>query len=253
MNISDEILMAYADGELDAEQRRQVEQAVKQDAQLARKLEKHRALHQRLHRELDGVLTEAVPDRLLATLKAPATKAQPTSVIDLETRRAAKQVVRRAWTSREWSAMAACLVAGLCLGLFALNFRSGAIVATRDGVMIASGKLATALDTQLASTQSKTDAVQIGLSFRDQSGDYCRSFALQENQVAGLACNSGKDWRVQMLTESERDANGQSSGQYRQAGSEMPAAVLALVEQKISGEALDAEAETAARNSNWKH
>lgn len=245
MKIPEEMLMAYADGELNAEQRAQVEQALAADPRLAGELERHRKLHQRLHRELDGVLTEPVPDRLRAALQKPSQSAQ---VLDLQARRSLKQTARAGWGGREWLAMAACLVAGVCLGIYVLGVNDGALVADSDGSLIARGRLATALNQQLAGAQHQNDAVQIGLSFRDQSGDYCRSFVVQQAQsIAGLACNDSGNWRVEMLIESSTGGD-----EYRQAGSDAPAALLALIEQRRAGDALDAQQEEAARAAGWR-
>lgn len=239
MKISDELLMAYADDELTPQQRAEVERAMQEDAKLASAVERHRRLRRRLHDAFAPALGETVPDRLLRTLQAP----RATNVVDLSSRRTKTDRLR--WSAREWGAMAACLVAGVALGVYALNFNAGAIVA-RDGALVASRSLANALDAKLAADQTTADPVRIGISFRDRGGDYCRTFSMSES-LAGLACKQGERWQVQLLS-----ADTGSDAQYRQAGSETPAAVLTLVEQKIAGEPLNADGETAARAANWK-
>lgn len=241
MKISDELLMAYADGELSPEQCAEVERALQQDVRLADQVARHRKLRQRLREAMAPGLDEAVPDRLRQALQASAAKPR-SAVVDLDARR---MPARKSWGLHEWSAMAACLVAGVGLGLYLLNFDSGGVV-MRDGVVLASRSLASALDEQLASAQNEADVVQIGLSFRDREGHYCRTFNLRQNSAAGLACKQGGSWRVELL------AAGDASGaEYRQAGSSTPTAVLALIERKIQGEPLDESAEAAARAGDW--
>lgn len=241
MKIPDELLMAYADDELSPEQRVEVERALQQDSRLADKIAQHRKLRQRLRAAMSPQLDEAVPDRLRQVLQAPAAKPR-SSVIDLDARRAP---THKSWSLREWSAMAACLVAGVGLGLYLFNFNSGGVV-MRDGAMLASRSLASTLDEQLANAQGDADAVHIGVSFRDREGHYCRTFNLRQNSAAGLACKSEGSWRVELLT-----AGDTSVAEYRQARSTMPAAVLALIERKIEGEPLDESAEAAARAGGW--
>ncbi|WP_460826233.1 anti-sigma factor family protein, partial [Massilia terrae] len=61
MNISDDVLMAYADGELEAPQRAEVEQAMRADPKVAAAVERHRALRADVFAAFAGVLDEPVP------------------------------------------------------------------------------------------------------------------------------------------------------------------------------------------------
>jgi hypothetical protein len=47
-------------------------------------------------------------------------------------------------------------------------------------------------------------------------------------------------------------AQKDQAGAYRQAGSDLPQAVLDTMDQMISGQVLDGPAEAAARAANWK-
>ena len=89
---------------------------------------------------------------------------------------------------------------------------------------MASGLLDEALTQQLASNQSDTAPVHIGLTYRDDSGAFCRTFALiQDGADAGIACRSGDAWRVEMLTHAApADAASLSSGRQRVARSRTP-------------------------------
>lgn len=228
MAISDEILMAYVDGELDAAARAEVDAALAGDAALRAKLEAQQRLRTRLSAAFDGALAERVPARLSAAAEAPRA-----DVVDLAARRA------RRWSARDWGAMAASLAAGVVLGVGLMGAPALMIAAGEDGLM-ARGALARALDAQLASDEA--GAVRIGLSFRDQSGGYCRTFDLIESQTSGLACRAQAGWTVAMTA-----ANPQSEIRTAGAGE-----VLAAVEARIAGEPLDAEAEVAAREAGWR-
>lgn len=247
--ITDETLMAYADGELDAAQATQVEQWLQQDAAAAAKVAQHRALAAQLRNGFSAALTEPVPERLLNVLQPNANTRD--KVVDFS-QALQRKTTTRSWSSREWSAIAASLIVGMLVGVYALQFNSTNLVGAQHGELIAQGKLDSALTRQLAGANA-AQGIQIGISFRNHAGEYCRSFALQDQgqdtqALAGLACRTQGNWRVRVLTESAQSG----SSEFKQAGSTTPAAVLALIDQQIAGEALDAEAEAAARQKGWQ-
>ena len=64
MKISDELLMAYADNELDAPQREAIEQAMQTDPSIAQAVARHQALRRDVFDAFAGVLDEPVPAKL---------------------------------------------------------------------------------------------------------------------------------------------------------------------------------------------
>jgi len=160
MNFSDETLMAYADGELDAATRAAVEAALATDAQLAQRVARHRALRGRLRAAFDPVLDEPLPERLLASVRGAPAQRHAANVVALP-RAAAPR-----WSWPQWGAIAASLVGGALLGPLLLRTPAGGALVTRDGQVLASGALARALTEQLASSQPPGTPVQIGVSFR---------------------------------------------------------------------------------------
>jgi hypothetical protein len=150
------------------------------------------------------------------------------------------------WRAREWFAMAASLVAGVLISWRFLGAGDSGLMDSANGALVARGPLATALERQLASDQSRDAPVQIGLTFKARDGAYCRSFLLRETRTAGLACNAGGQWRIQVTTVAEVAAGGV------QQASSPPPAVLAAIEASIVGEPLDAGGEQNARLGGWK-
>ncbi|HEU4625592.1 MAG TPA: hypothetical protein VFS52_12545 [Steroidobacteraceae bacterium] len=73
MIITEELLMAYADGELagpeHAADRTRIEAALRADPQIARRIESHRALRRELSASFDRVLDEPVPARLAGAVR----------------------------------------------------------------------------------------------------------------------------------------------------------------------------------------
>jgi hypothetical protein len=247
MNISDEDLMAYADGEVDGEGRQAVEAVLAADPMLRARVAVLRAQRQRVASAYDGVLDESVPDRLHALLAAqPA----PATVVDLAGARARRAEprggdARTSWM--QWGGMAACVLAGVLLGLsFAPHGDADALLAERSGQVVAGGTLARALGAQLASDTNTASEIAVQLSFVDKSGRYCRTFS--SARIAGLACRDAEQWAVMVAAR----APGDGATPMRQAASSLPRAVLDAVDERIAGGALNAEQERAARARDWK-
>lgn len=245
MSFSDEILMAYADGELEPALRDEVEQAMRGDPAVAAAVERHRALRADVFAAFAGVLDEPVPARL----QPHATAGGHVRVDALLAARATPLPARWSWP--QWGAMAASLVVGVLAGALGWQGTHGgaspASFARQDGALVAQGEVARALSRQLASEQGEKADIRVGVSFQAKDGSYCRSFTL--GATGGLACRSGGQWRVPVLVEGGQE----EGGAYRQAGTAMPSAVLDAIDERIAGRTLDAAGERAAREQGWAH
>jgi hypothetical protein len=241
MRFSDEMLMAYADGELDLVACAEIEAAMAKDPAVARAVERHRLLAGRIHTAYDGVLEEPVPADLAALVADP----EDARVVELASARAARRIAVGNWRLPAWTAIAASMLLGLFVGLLLFRGSSGPYEETDRG-LLARGELAEGLATELASAPGHSK-VRIGVSFRNREGNFCRSFTYErEAPIAGLACHSGEDWKIRVLAETPA-----SSGELRAAAS-MPMAVLQAVDVSIAGQALDAAAEEKAREAGWR-
>lgn len=220
---------AYVDGELDDLTARRIEREAENDTVLAVEIARHRALRAQLSAHFATVADEPVPDRLRALLVDDSVDTS------LSERRDTK---RARFAPAQWGAIAASLALGLTLGL--RPWAPAPDVTGANGVLVASGGLAEALDTQLASDQPAAADIRIVLSFRDKRGRACRSF--EGRDLSGIGCRDNGRWAL------ERTATGQKSGEYRQASSgELAAAAAAM----MAGEPFDAAAERAARKKGW--
>lgn len=246
MQFSDETLMAYADGEVDADLRRQIEAAMALDPSIAERVARHRNLRTDLGAAFDPVLDEPMPAHLLDAAASPVSK--QATITDLNAARVAKQRAAQPpgrWSWREWGAIAASLIIGILAGRTALQPRQSELFATTAGGIVARGDLSTALTDQLGGEQQRGN-VLIGLTFRDRSGQYCRTFVT--GSATGFACREANIWKVRAMTE---HAATQRLGEYRMAGTVLPQAILTAVEDSMDGEALDREQEQAARARDW--
>jgi hypothetical protein len=244
VNISDEQLDAYVDGELPEAQRALVAEAIARDANLAQRVARQEALRERLRGTFDAVLLEPVPDRLLGLVKREKFAAVA-PVADLS---AAREKRRPAFG---WYAIAASILVGSIAGLLTAQWSAGTELTTfKDGKLIAHGELATALDRQLTSAISTDASVHVGLSFKAKSGEYCRTFDIAGTEgSAGLACYDRQHWGVVTLI--AKPAKQGAGPAYRMAGSDIPPLLLQSVSENISGEPLDAQAELRARDAGW--
>jgi hypothetical protein len=248
MTFSDERLMAFADGELEREERAAIEAAMASDPTIAARVEHFRAQRELLRRSFDAQLHEPVPQRLLDTaLTAPMGAA---NIVGLQDARVARSTANpRTWSWPHWTAMAASLLVGLLVGQSMRAPRDGAsLVAAHDGGLVARGDLDAALTGQAA---GELAPIAIGFTYRAKSGEYCRTFTVTRGTaLAGIACREGGEWDVRVL--SQVDASTSAAGEYRMAGAVLPPLVLQAVEAQIAGEPLDAAAESAARRTEWR-
>jgi hypothetical protein len=194
-------------------------------------VEAERALRARLSAHFDPIASEPLPDRLTAMLT--------TNVADLVTHRAAKATRWYRPSFVQWGAMAASLALGLVVGGTVFDGRG--YVSDDGQQMVASGALADALQTQLASSQGAKAEIRIGTSFANAEGEYCRTF--ESAALDGIACNRDGEWQLR------RTMSGGGSSIYRQASAgELAEAAAAM----MADDPLDAAAEKAAAERGWK-
>lgn len=250
-HISDETLFAYVDGELDAGTRASVEVAIAADPELARRVEQQRSLRVLLGEVYRPVLDEPMPERLRAAVGSTGVKAQ---VLDLaaarERRRPLPPPAANDWSWKHWGGMAACLVVGVLAGRSAWIGGAADDIATRGGHLVARGRLAQALSTQLASAQALDAPVKIGLSYRTRGDEYCRSFTLVGAGTGGLACRRDSEWQLRVVAQDRLQAG--SPDKLRMAASPVSAAVLKVVDEQIQGSPLDAQGEREAMQRGWR-
>jgi hypothetical protein len=223
---------AWLDGELAEPKASAMAAKVAADPELSAFAQQHRALGSRLTAAFAHIAHERVPEHLLAAAKPGA------DVIDLA---AARERRTKRWTITG-VAMAASLALGVTLGV-ALPQGSNASFQSRGDRLAAAGPLGQALNTQQASAGDK-DGIRIGLSFKDQSGRYCRTFTSAAQ--SGLACRSGNGWLIDGLVAGEPQ-----TGDYRMAAGSDPALGI-LIDSRIRGNPLDPSSEAAAIEAGWR-
>lgn len=239
MEVTREMLMAYADGELDEVTSRRIEQAISDDPDLARQLDADLALKANLRGHFAAIDDEPVPEAWAAMIAGA--RDEDTRVVELNDARQAR--ARRGVPG--WGAgvaIAASLVLGVLLGT-QVNTGDGPLI-EKDGTILASAYLEKALDTQLA---AKPEGARLRMlaSFRRDDGGFCRAFTGEA--LSGIACRAEDGWHLERLLPGSRS----QSTQYRQAGS-TEAELMAAAQEMASEPPLDTEQEKAARARGWR-
>jgi hypothetical protein len=245
MNINDETLSRYLDGELDVGANAEVEAALRSDVALAARAAEQRALRGALRAHFDAALAESVPLRLLVAARGAKRLPFPTDA-GRPTRRGAR--IRPGWA---WPAVAATLVAAL---LLTLGPRRGPApsIELRGGTLYAAAALEQVLSTRLGGDPVAVPGIRLNLSFKARSGTYCRVFSApwREHTVTGIACRDTAGWRID-LPDGMQDSGSTADG-LRQAATELTPALLARIDADRMGEPLDAEQEAQARERGWR-
>lgn len=248
MNITDQDVQAYVDGELAPEERARIERAIADDVLVAARVEREQRLRAQVRRAFDPVLDEPVPDRLRGLLERSNARdghvvgaRVDADVVHLDARRTARP--------SRWRTPVVALAASVAALAIAAWLRTpGGDVAVRDGALVARGELAHALDDALASAPDARAPVTIGLTFRDAGGRVCRTFDVAARGLAGLACRDRTAWAVPVLVRTDVAPEGE----VRQAGGGMPAEVQAAIDARMQGDAFDASQERAAQGAGWR-
>jgi hypothetical protein len=234
MKLSDDVLIAYAHGQLAAPERIEVERAMRTDPAVAARVARHRAW--RAH---GAVACGEVID------EQPRMAALGGKVVRLDAVRAARQQAQPAappsrtrWSWRQWAVLAAALAIGALEGAVAYSLMQGdaglAAVDGKGGALVAQGVLAKALASQPAAADGK---VRIGTSFATKDGHYCRSFVL--GVAGGLACRNGERWHIVVMAETAQEGA-------------VPQPVRDVIAQRIAGAPFDEAAERALLRQGWR-
>jgi hypothetical protein len=246
MKFSDELLIAFVNGELAEPARAAVERALRADPAIAARVSQLRARRSRVYGVVAGGRDGGAHTHAHG---APG----GAKVVQLDMVRAARHgplptppPPPPVWTIRHWSALAVALVAGALAGAFGWRAWQGGVelasLSGDEGALVAQGHLASALSAQLASP-GPSGRVRIGISFLAKDGKYCRSFVV--DTTAGLACRDGGAWKIPVLAQG-------AAGAAWMDGTGLPPAVLDAIDGRIAGTPLGPNAERAAQARGWK-
>ncbi|RWK90131.1 MAG: anti-sigma factor [Mesorhizobium sp.] len=216
---SDEILMRFADGELDPDMVARIEQAMETDDRLVARIAVFIETRAQAQAALKPLLDEPVPEKLIAAVeqvieaRRAGEKAATASILPFGSRRVAGPASRSRWMLPVAASLAAAVVGGLA-GYWA----AGTNERTRGGLWVA-GVIRPALAQALETVESGKEIKLAGISdrfraiatFRNDKQDLCREFEVDSQNrstVVSVACRSGDEWRVSFAVVAPGDAGG---------------------------------------------
>jgi hypothetical protein len=278
VSVPDEMLMAYADGELAPDEIQALENLLGLDPALRARLEPFVETRTRLASVFEASLHEPIPERLIAAIAnaRPAAKPRPQQqasavfgirqILDAAT----AALFPHGLSQAALASVAALFCAGTVAGYFA-GRTSGpqpALVETAGTSLglIATGSLARSLETTPSGTIMKDGTLGASivpiLSFQSHGEGVCREYRIAHdaagaNQLgrdfAGVACRAADGrWRIALHTETPKQNSAAGGTTYQTATAQNVPAIDALVDNLISGDALGAAEEAKLMKGGWR-
>jgi hypothetical protein len=250
LDLTDELLVAYVDDELDSQQRAMVSAVLDRNAVLSR-----RADEMRLARDL---LREAFP------LQSDA--AVPVRIDSAATQLAAACAGHR-WSSRKAPGFRVrrshAIAAGLVLCTVAASYFVLRPAGDEQRPMVTAlteigpenplhGVLESTASAQLIKVPGEDAAVRAVLTFRAKDGRFCREFEIlaDSGSSTGIACREEGHWRTEVLASGAAIATGGNN--YTPAGGSDEAAVAEVFDGLVQGEPLGIDEETRLLAAGWR-
>jgi len=247
---SDEMLMRFADGELDADEMAVIEKAMEADDDLVARVAMFIETKAGAQAALRPLLEEPVPEKLKAAVEGMVAakraedarvEAAPATVVPFEARKSQRPAVRQ-WTL-PLAASIAAVIGGLA-GYWAAG-ESG----PQPGGLSVAGVVDSTIGGALGSvpageevTLAAGDRFRAIATFRDDADNVCREFELDSDgrsTVVAVACNAAGEWRVSFAV----SAPGEAGGYAPASSTEALDAYLSAIE---AGEPLSGEEEAEA-------
>lgn len=218
VHVPDELIMAYADGQVSAEEKAWLEGILAVDPAVRARLEPFLVTGPGQFSAFDAILDAPIPDRLIDTIRGtkPAAKSSASSVrVGLLDR-----LFPNGFGLTPALGYAAALVVGIGIGSALLTAPSGEeplLVADRDG-FIAAGRLQSTLERVPSGDNKlvKEGDIRPVLTVRDGDGQICRQYEIvgRKKGPQGLACREGDgDWRITVLTGGADAASARNASQ----------------------------------------
>ena len=252
LDITDELLVAYVDDELDADQRAMVRSVLEINPALCR-----RAEEMRLSRDL---LREAFPLRPEASIPQPL-DAAANRLAEACARPASRPRPRIYFQNRRRYAVAA----GIMLCSVAIASYVAWRTASERTRLPATALMRIGADTELHgvlesspsarvfNVPAEKAALRAVLTFKAKDGRFCREFEILASSAGstGVACRDEHgEWRAEVLKSTT--AVPADSNYYTPAGQSDEPAVAGVVDRLIQGDPLSAQEEAQLLVSGWQ-
>jgi anti-sigma factor RsiW len=217
----DETLMAFADGEVDAETAAAVKEAMAHDDRIAARVALFVETRQRAKAEMSRLLEQPVPPGLEAAVRLMVQKSRQS---DGRTASADDNVVAfrreaagsgrmdvRSWTLPLAASLVAAVAAGLLGYQLGVTGRQAGLAVTGD----ASGVVAEALSSLPSGEEQRLSAegqqIRMVASFRDEAGALCREYEIHDarsDSLIAVACREDGTWSTRLAIRAPREGGG---------------------------------------------
>lgn len=269
LDLDDNTLLAYLDGELDDARCAAVEAACASDPALAQRLDQLALSDERVRRSYQAVLEEPVPPHLIAAiLSAPDPRQGARSNPPRRAITATRTPRWSAWLETLWAgwggrgAAAFASVALLAVGaLVAWTLHPGADDgwALKAGEPLQDRSLLVALETAPSGREVEAAGRQFQLlaSFERTQGGFCREFNASDKgddpaDHLGVACRTGEgQWELEVLATENRPTDPQHGG-YRTASERQFEVVDGWRLAHTQGQPMEPERERALIERGWR-
>lgn len=236
MTINDDILSAFLDGELSAQEMAQVQEAIAQDADIARRFNQLASVQALVGKQAALIDQVPMPASVLALLQEEQTNVVPLSRF----RKARQQVTQRL---REHAALAASVA--LVVGFAGGQWLGG------TGTDSTAAVFAALESTPSGQTIVLADGGQVmaRFSFVDPAARFCRQYQHQDSTGSSenLACRDQAGWT---LVASARSSALGGSDTYATASG--PRLLDSLLDVMMPGQALNQTEEQNAISRHWQ-
>jgi hypothetical protein len=252
LEITDELLVAWVDDELDAAQRAMVSSVLANNPALCR-----RAEEMRLSRDL---LREAFPLRPDENIPAPI-EAASNRLAEAGARRSSPPRLVSSLFQRWWKyAAAAGLVLCVAASASYLAWRGASEPTERSVTALMRigpdtplhAVLETAPSAEVVNVPAENAAMRAVLTFRAKDGRFCREFEILAGSEGstGIACREDGNWHAEVMLNAAVDPP--NSNYYAPAGAADESAVAEVVERLMDGDPLSAGQEAHVLASGWQ-
>ena len=237
MKVTDEKLSAYIDGELPPEETRSLDVQISEDAELAERVRKLRAINDALISVTSDVLDAPLPEHIVNLIQSDAEE-QSSNVVQFQ------RSGQKSWFESPLAVAAAALFGLVLGGFFTLGPDMGERSEIYAGVVDSKSALHRALET-FPSLSAESEFVP-ALTFRARNGDVCRE--IESSDSRALACRSSDRWTVLAVTYKEQK---KSSSAYTTASADTSIVFDVLAQEMMQGAPLSADEERALIDQNW--
>lgn len=244
-NISDEMIMALADGELSGEAADRVRSAIDADPRMQQTFEMYRQSRELLTGGFEGIFEKPVPEALSRLVLGPDN--EPAQVVSLSTRRQGRPV-RSVDAFIPQAAAAAVLIACAAFAGFQVGQGEGADGAVfLAGTLPDSSPLPALLSTLPAGEIARADGAtfEVVATVRTGAGEVCREFELRSADAStlALACRVDGDWQIEVAA---LGAPAKASVQYMPASEGASGLIGVALDDKGAYDVLDGREEACA-------